>query len=175
MSTTTLSYPLKFIDSFRHTLKRLSPVMCEKINHMWNDERVLGELISARRGLKVYKILEPIVDFNTYLPSRVKRCMLETMGRILKSQLERSALYNNLCELTSNPDEWTYDFLKKHDFVSKYNYVKNIRRQTQKFIDKHNRLPASYHELVPKLRVGEFITMAPDDGQFIKNKGHIGI
>ncbi len=166
-----MSYPLKFIDSFRHTLKSLSPVMCEKINHMWNDERVLGELISGRRGLKVYKILEPIVDFNTYLPSRVKRCMLETMGRILKSQLERRALYNNLCGLTSNPIEWTYDFLKKHDFVSKYNYVKNIRRQTQKFIDEHKRLPASYHELVPNLRVGEFITMAPDDGQFIKIKG----
>jgi len=171
MSTTTLSYPLKFINSFSHTLKSLSPVMCEKINHMWNDERVLGELISGRRGLKVYKILEPIVDFNTYLPSRVKRCMLETMGRILKSQLERRALYNNLCGLTSNPDEWTYDFLKKHDFASKYNYVKNIRRQTQKFIDEHKRLPASYHELVPELRVGEFITMAPDDGQFIKIKG----
>ena len=171
MSTTTLSYPLKFIDSFRHTLKSLSPVMCEKINHLWNDESVLEELSSGRRGLKVYKILEPIVDFNTYLPSRVKRCMLETMGRILKSQLDRSALYNNLCGLTSNPDEWTYDFLKKHDLASKYNYVNNIRRQIQKFIDKHNRLPASYHELVPKLRVGEFITMAPDDGQFIKIEG----
>ena len=99
--------------------------MCEKINHMWNDERVLGELISARRGLKVYKILEPIVDFNTYLPPQgLKRCMLETMGRILKSQLERSALYNNLCELTSNPDEWTYDFLKKHDFCFKIQLCK---------------------------------------------------
>ncbi|NWH05988.1 ATP-binding protein [Desulfobacter latus] len=133
MSTTTLSYPLKFIDSFRHTLKSLSPVMCEKINHLWNDESVLEELSSGRRGLKVYKILEPIVDFNTYLPSRVKRCMLETMGRILKSQLDRSALYNNLCGLTLNPDEWTYDFLKKHDLASKYNYVNNIRRQIQKF------------------------------------------
>ena len=40
-----------------------------------------------------------------------------------------------------------------------------------KFIDKHKRLPASYHELVPKLGVGEFITMAPDDGQFIKIEG----
>jgi hypothetical protein len=138
---------------------------------MWNDESVLGELISGRRGLKVYKILEPIVDFNIYLPSRVKRCMLETMGRILKSQLERRALYNTLCGLTSNPDEWTYDFLKAQDFVLKYNYVKNIRRQTQKFIDEHNRFPASYHELVPKLRVGAFITMAPDDGQFIKING----
>ena len=58
MSTTTLSYPLKFIDSFRHTLKSLSPVMCEKINHLWNYESVLEELISGRRGLKVYKILE---------------------------------------------------------------------------------------------------------------------
>ena len=73
--------------------------------------------------------------------------MLETMGRILKSQLERIALYNTLCGLTSNPDEWTYDFLKAHDFVLKYNYVKNIRRQTQKFIDEHNRFPGVDHKM----------------------------
>ncbi|CAN2048161.1 transposase [Candidatus Magnetomoraceae bacterium gMMP-13] len=168
MRTTILSYPLKFTNNFSHTLKMLSSLMCESINEMWNSEAILEELSSGRKWLKVYKVLEPIVNFNNYLPSRVKRCMLETMGRILKSQLDRRALFNNLCALTSNPDKWTYEFLKKHGLTKKYNYIKNIRRQTQRFIDEHKKFPKSYHELVPKLHVGKFITLAPDDGQFIK-------
>ena len=168
-NNTILSYALRFDSKFKPGLRFLSRNMTRHVNLLWHDSHLCSFLLNDNRQF-VYKSLEAYKanNYNQYFPSRVKRSMLETEGRVLRSQIDKQELFNSLVKLSDKPKEWTFDFLKKHGLYKKRQYINNIRRQVTGFIKNNKRLPENYQELVPNFRIGNFITLAPDDNQFIK-------
>jgi len=132
---------------------------------------------------KAYKILEPMTPspWDTRIPSRVNRGILEVAGRILRTVNARRNLFDLLVQtFGQNPSTWSYKkLIEKHQIYIKSQYITNISEQTQNFFLAQGEYPKDFLQLqkFPTLHHA-MISYAPDDGQAIrmeKNNDHLNI
>jgi len=104
MTALTQVYPLKLpqdatlrgrLDNLRDLVTRASQRLLETL---WSDQWI--DTLAASRKKKAYKVInEQRVSLTTtkggavYLPSRIRRCIAEQVGRILRSQATRKNCY----------------------------------------------------------------------------------
>ncbi len=104
MTSLTLSYPLKFPQhtTLRHQLDMLRELALQAaqqlLEALWSDHWI--DALDSNRNNKAYKVVnEKRVILTTsqgkpvYLPSRIRRCIAEQVGRILRSQAIRKQCY----------------------------------------------------------------------------------
>jgi len=104
MTALILAYPLKLPQDVTlrqrlDTLRELAIRACQRLlETLWSDQWI--DTLVASRKKKAYKVInEQRVILTTpnegivYLPSRIRRCIAEQVGRILRSQTTRKNCY----------------------------------------------------------------------------------
>jgi hypothetical protein len=104
MTALTQAYPLKLPQgaTLRHQLDMLRELVMQAaqklLTELWSDHWI--DRLAASRKKKAYKVIdERRVSVTTpkgtavYLPSRIRRCIAEQVGRILRSQAKRKDCY----------------------------------------------------------------------------------
>ena len=110
MTSLTLSYPLKLPQdtTLRHQLDMLRDLVLHAAQQLlaalWSDHWV--DIPDSSRKKKAYKVInEQRVSLTTstgdtiYLPSRIRRCIAEQVGRILRSQAVRKQCYYDVLRI----------------------------------------------------------------------------
>jgi hypothetical protein len=93
----TLQQPLEYLKSLA---TKASTLLLEKL---WSDDWL--DRFATESKKKAYKVIgEQQVGVTAhghplYLPSRIRRCIAERVGRILRSQVERRACYRDVLQV----------------------------------------------------------------------------
>jgi putative transposase len=109
MTSLTHTYPLKLPK--QTTLRRQLDILRDLALHaahqlletLWSDHWI--DTIDSTRKKKAYKVIDEkrvILSFNgrvVYLPSRLRRCIAEQVGRILRSQAIRKQCYYDVLRI----------------------------------------------------------------------------
>lgn len=180
----TLSYPLAIRSEANHqiirTLLYAQAVTKKYLCHFYQRDTLdlLGD------GLKkAYKLLESRTPspWNTRIPSRVNRGILEVAGRILRTVNARRKLFDLLVQtFGQSPSAWSYKkLIEQQQIYIKSQYITNIAEQTKNFFLAQDEYPQDFLQLqtAPTLH-DPMITYAPDDGQAIrmeKNGDHLDL
>jgi transposase len=162
----------EYLDNLSYLVLSLSNTL---LDHYYTPE-VLAEI----KNEKFYKgniIPETInLDLNPeshlYLPNRFKRCLIQKVGEILKSQSKRRELFNLILPIIQDNPKIKYyqisEMLKKDKIFRKSTFVENIYESIDNFVSKNGRLPNDYFELTPKITVKRpVLNYGIDDGNMI--------
>ena len=197
MPRITQSYPLKLPQDpqFRQQLDWLFELGHQAAQHLlerlWSDTWV--ELVATSKN-KAYKVIgEAQVRLSEqggpplYLPSRIRRCIAEQVGRILRSQAKRRACYYDVLRVVHHTGvEGPLDKLVKTvgltlaKFQGRYYRWALIRQILRLFRQYYYRFGLDFSVLtqIPytqmvKPEIKAFIfPYAPDDGQVIRLTPH---
>jgi len=171
----------------KHSSQRL-------LEQLWSEEWLdildTAENSSNNKNKKVYKVIgekqvqiaSPSGD-SLYLPSRIRRCIAEQVGRILRSQVTRRKCYYDVLRLVQQTGiEGNLDTLVRTIaqtlvmLEGKYYRRALIRQALRKFRRYHYRLGLDlavltqipYTQMVKPLIWSFVLPFAPDDGQAIQ-------
>jgi len=139
----------------------------EVIAKFWNEE---GFSLLKKSG-EASSVIKRIVQKPENIPSRVYRNILENAGRIIRSQIERKEIFEELIERSVEEDFSIRKYVKE----TKRNLLlaENVSRQIEN-LKKKGELPDTYFQLSPpKFKGTVFLTSADDSiekGQFKKLK-----
>ena len=98
-----------------------------------------------------------------YLPSRIRRCILEVAGEILRSQHKRMELFYAIRGALKD-DEHGLDTVDEEDL----SLAISVRRNILNYVAREGRWPENFTDLgIPELK-SAFLTYSPDDGQAIE-------
>lgn len=198
----TQSYSLKIPQQreFRVQLDYLKDLIMQAGQHLlkrlWSEEWLDNLETSSKKAYKVIgeQQVQLIHDNQPfYIPSRIRRCIAEWVGRILRSQAERQKCYSDVLRIVQTTGlEGNLDSLVRIvaqtlvKFESKYYRRALIRQSLRTFRRYHYRLGLDlivltripYTQMV-KPNIWSFILpYAPDDGQAIQltcNKDELAI
>lgn len=191
MNSQVLSYPFKLgqvpeIQIGSRYLLELTQEVTQLILEQFWTERWIDQLgVSSKKAYKVLdekQISQLVETQGLYLPSRIKRCITESAGRIIRSQYERRECFNDvkpIIELLGVDGE--LDVLVRHvvwtlQFTQGKYYKWQLIRQTLRLfrrwelgysVDPHS---LAYSHLVKPRFHNLMFTLAPDDGQVLKIK-----
>jgi IS605 OrfB family transposase len=197
----TVSYPLKLPQSalLNHPIRYLQQITLllssELLDLLWSKQTLdlfqqsSSSSSSSGAKLKSYKILEESVVQQTrtgaqlYLPSRMKRALLEQVGRVIRSQVKRRECWNDVLKVVQLTGlEGNLDKLVKTVFLTLgllhgkfYKYVlirqhlRTLRRYYYKTgVDVQLLQSLDYTQFV-RPRIRRFIIpYAVDDGQIFR-------
>ena len=202
MNQNTQSYPLKLPqhEELRVQLDYLREISLQAgkqlLKRLWSEKWL--EILRASTK-KAYKVIgEQQVQLihqgqPLYLPSRIRRCVAEWVGRILRSQAERQRCYSDVLRIVQITGvEGPLDSLVKLvaqtlvNFEGKY-YRRALIRQTLRTFRRYyfklgldlgvlTRIP--YTDMVKPTIWSFILPYAPDDGQAIqltRNKDEIAV
>jgi len=179
------------VDNLYELGKNSSQQLLERLwSEEWLDTLDTSELLGKSKKKKVYKdIGEKQVKITSsnnesiYLPSRIRRCIAEQVGRILRSQITRRKCYYDVLRLVQQTGiEGNLDRLVRiiaQTLVmleGKYYRRALIRQVLRTFRRHHYRLGLdlailsmiSYTEMVKPVIWSFVLPFAPDDGQVIQ-------
>jgi uncharacterized Fe-S radical SAM superfamily protein PflX len=112
MTSLTQAYPLKLPQdaTLRHQLELLRELALhaaqQLLEALWSDHWI--DTMDATRKTKAYKMIdEQRVSLTlkgrvVYLPSRIRRCIAEQVGRILRSQAIRKRCYFDVLRIVQH-------------------------------------------------------------------------
>jgi hypothetical protein len=138
------------------------------LGHYWSLEGL--EKVAAHSG-QIWKLFDTEMSRpeDVYIPSRPWRCILESAGRILRSQVERKRIFEHLLPLfggeAKNAARKLYEEFKAEGNPEKFGYLLNVAEQLAEFYAEYERLPQDFFEFQRKPEPKRFTyTLAPDDG-----------
>ena len=115
MTSLTLAYPLKLPQdaTLRHQLDMLRDLVMQAaqklLTELWSDHWIDTLVSTCKKTKKAYKVInEQRVTLTSsnghvvYLPSRIRRCIAEQVGRILRSQATRKQCYYDVLRVVQN-------------------------------------------------------------------------
>ncbi|SHJ44805.1 RNA-guided endonuclease InsQ/TnpB family protein [Desulfofundulus thermosubterraneus] len=166
--TTSVRLPNEFVGPVK-TLVALGLKLQEQaLRHYWSLEGL--EKVAAHSG-QIWKLLDAEMSRpeDVYIPSRPWRCILESAGRILRSQAERKRIFEHLLPFfaggAKNAARKLYEEFKAEGNPEKFGYLLNVAEQLAEFYAGHERLPQNFFEFQRKPEPKRFTyTLAPDDG-----------
>ncbi len=165
----TLTYEVtlpRFLWKHLHKLFELGRVeVNHMINYLWNEE---GFSLLKKKG-EASAILKEVINRPSYLPSRVFRNILECAGRIIRSQIERKEMFEELLKHSVRENFNLRKYIR--DTGKNLLLAENVLRQIEN-LKKRGEFPESYFQLkAPKFNGDIFLTSADDsvkNGQFKK-------
>jgi putative transposase len=192
MTTVTQAYPLKLPQetTLRHQLDMLRDLVLhaaqQLLEELWSDHWI--DTLDATRKKKTYKVIDErrvtltLKGQVVYLPSRIRRCIAEQLGRILRSQAIRKQCYYDVLRIVQLTGvEGNLDSLVRTvaltlaNFEGKY-YRWALIRQTLRMFRRYYQLGLDLSLLqqfpyaaVVKPHIRSFVLpYSPDDGQAIQ-------
>ena len=166
--TTSIRLPDEFVGPVKNLTALGMKLQEQALGHYWSPEGL--ERVAAHSG-QVWKLLDTEMSRpeSVYIPSRPWRCILESAGRVLRSQAERKHIFEHLIPLFTGGAKDTarklYEELKSEGSQEKFGYLLNVAEQLAEFYVEHERLPQNFFEFQRKPEPKRFTyTLAPDDG-----------
>lgn len=166
--TTGLRLPDEFVGPVKNLTALGLKLQEQALERYWSREGL--QRVAAHSG-QMWKLLDAEMPRSeeAYIPSRPRRCILESAGRILRSQAERKRIFELLMPLfngrAKDAAKELYEELKEEGDQEKYGYLLNVAEQVAEFYSEHERLPRDFFELQRKPEPKRFAyTLAPDDG-----------
>lgn len=166
--TTSIRLPDAFVGPVKNLTALGMKLQEQVLGCCWTHEGL--EKAAAHTG-QIWKLLD--TEFSRpdglYIPSRSWRCVLESAGRILRSQAERKRAYECLLPFftggAKSAAKQLYEELKSAGSPERYGYLLNVAEQLANFYARHDRLPQDFFEFQRKPEPKRFTyTLAPDDG-----------
>ena len=166
----TLTYDVtlpKFLWKYLHRLfEENKHLTNEVINKLWNES---GFSLLKGKG-KASAVLKGIIERPKDIPSRIHRNVLEGVGRIIRSQIDRKEIFEELIELAKDENFDVKRYVKETG--RNLSFVENVFNQVKNLKEKGRML--SYSQLSSSYFKGNvFLTSADDsvgNGQFKKLK-----
>ncbi len=166
--TTGIRLPNEFVGPARNLAALGLKLQEQVLERCWSPEGL--EKAAAHSG-RIWKLLDGELSRpqDLYVPSRPWRCVLESTGRILRSQAERRRIFERLLPLFSGGANGAArklcEELKAEGGPEKFGYLLNVAEQMAEFYAEHGRLPRDFFEFQRKPEPKRFTyTLAPDDG-----------
>lgn len=166
--TAGIGLPNEFVGPARNLAALGLKLQEQALEKYWSPEGL--EKVAAHSG-RIWKLLD--TEFSrpqeVYIPSRPRRCILESAGRILRSQAERKRIFERLLPLFSGGANGAakklYEEFKAEGNPEKFGYLLNVAEQLAEFYAEHERPPRDFFEFQGKPEARRFTyTLAPDDG-----------
>lgn len=166
--TTGIRLPSEFVGPLKNLVALGLKLQERALERYWSREGL--EKVAAHPG-QIWKLLDAEMSrpAEIYVPSRPWRCVLESAGRILRSQAERKRIFELLMPLfngkVKDAAKELYEKLKEEGSQEKFGYLFNVAEQVAEFYAGHERLPQDFFELQKRPEPKRFTcTLAPDDG-----------
>ncbi len=166
--TTSMRLPDEFVLPVKNLTALGMRLQKQALEHYWSPEGL--EKVAAHSG-QVWKLLDTEMPRpeGVYVPSRPWRCILESAGRILRSQAERKRIFEHLLPFFTggarNAVVRLHKELKAGGSPEKFGYLLNVAEQLAEFYAEHERLPQNFFEFQRKPEPKQFTyTLASDDG-----------
>jgi hypothetical protein len=103
MSSIHLSLPLRLPDEERERYNRLDTLTTQTanilINQYWTPDHLTEVNDSSHQAWKYFDEHEAFEGFDTYLPSRYKRCLLQKVGETLRSHADKRDAFQTIKSL----------------------------------------------------------------------------
>ncbi|WP_240756912.1 transposase [Natronorubrum bangense] len=175
MSSTHLSLPLRLPDEERERYNRLADLTTQTANTLiqqyWTPDYLTEINESSYQAWKYFDEQEAFEQFDIYLPSRYKRCLLQKVGETLRSHADKREAFQTVKPLL--PDHkirrihtrriknrlWESD-----EFLSS-GYVDLLIDQLNAYYNVHGTYPATYFDFqeCPEYSSG-VLPYSADDG-----------
>lgn len=177
---TTLSLPVP-VEDRNSGASRLSELVVNVSNTVlekyWSPEHLEGIQSHRSELAKYFGDVEPFEGIEKYLHSRIRRCILDRVGRVLQSQAERKAAFEAIqTELPNHKIRRVHRRILKETLWSGEAYLKagdidGLLDHLNAFYDVHGRYPQKYFEFqnCPEISKG-VLPYANDDGQLLEYK-----
>ncbi|MFQ6067248.1 MAG: hypothetical protein ACE5K3_08230 [bacterium] len=142
----TLTYPIAIRqgqEAIKKLLKKVQGIENEMLLQLWGEE-ILSLLSASCRDVdsgRAWKVLENKgVTISREIPSRIRRGILEIVGRNLRQQADRKEMFDSLTSISKEPEKWDYKLLVKNKSLYKKSaYIVNLSEQVSNFVKKEGR------------------------------------
>lgn len=175
MSSTHLSLPLRLPNEERERYTRLATLTTQTANDLihqyWTPDHLTGIRESSYQAWKYFDEQEVFGEFDIYLPSRYKRCLLQKVGETLRSHADKRDAFQTVKPLL--PDHKIRrihtrrikDQLWGAEEYLSSGYVDLLINQLNAYYDAHGIYPTTYFDLqdIPEYSTG-VLPYAADDG-----------
>ena len=170
-----LSLPIRLPDEDAERLERLATLTRRVATHVlkdhWTPAHLDGIADSSHQAWKYFDEHEPFEELDLYLPSRVRRCILQKVGETLRSHADRRDAFQSIQNVL--PDHKIRRIHRRRikdqlwddgDYLSS-GYVDNLIDQLTSYYDRHGRYPDMYFEIqdCPAYNKG-VLPFSADDG-----------
>lgn len=166
--TTGVRLPSDFIEPVKNLTALGVKLQEQALENYWSQEGL--RKVAAHSG-QIWKLLDTELSRpqEVYVPSRPWRCILESAGRILRSQAERKCIFEHLLPLftsgAKSAAKKLYEEFKAEGNQEKFGYFLNVAEQLAEFYAEHERPPRDFFEFQRKPEPKRFTyTTSPDDG-----------
>lgn len=166
--TTSLRLPDELVEPLKNLTALGFKAQEQVLEGYWSYE---GLEAAASSSGKAWKFLDTELSRpqDVYIPSRVWRSILESVGRILRSMAERKRIFELLLPCfngkAKDAAKKLYDLLKDDGKQEKFGYLFNVAEAMANFYAEHERLPQDFFELQRKPEPEKFtFTTSADDG-----------
>lgn len=152
-----LSLPLRLPHEDHQRYERLATLTRSVANHVLSDHWTLSHLDGVQehpyQAWKYFDEHEAFAAFDLYLPSRIRRCILQKVGETLRSQADRRTAYLSIQHVL--PDHKIRRIHRrriKHqlwadsDYLTS-GYVNILIEQLNSYYDRHGHFPETYVEM----------------------------
>jgi len=152
-----LSLPIRLPDEDADRFKRLATLTHRVATHVledhWTPEHLDGIADTSHQAWKYFDEHEPFEGLDLYLPSRVRRCILQKVGETLRSHADRRDAFQSIRDVL--PDHKIRRIHRRPikdqlwddgDYLSS-GYVDILIDQLNSYYDRHGTYPDTYLEM----------------------------
>lgn len=183
MTSTYLSLPVRLPVEDQLQYNRLGDLTKRVANHViqryWTPAHLSGISESAYQALNYFDERQAFSTLDLYLPSRIKRCLLQKVGETLRSHADKRDAFQTIRSIlpthkirrihTRQIKETLWD---AGDYLSS-GYVDSLIGQLNAYYDRHGEYPESYFDVqdCPEYERGVLPYSAddgPTNGQAVK-------
>ncbi len=162
----------------------VQPATEQLLERIWSNTYL--ELLGANSGIKAYKYIPEseihlsLEEQPVYFPSRIRRCIAEAAGEIIRSQYKRKQCFEVVREviqsinlkqdLTTLVQQVAYTLEKFYNQKFKWNMIRQILQMIRRWVLKYkvDIWSLDYVMLVKPKAIKHFLTYGPDDNQAVK-------
>jgi len=152
-----LSLPIRLPDENTDRFERLASLTQRVANHVledhWTPVHLDGIADSSHQAWKYFDEHESFEEFDLYLPSRFRRCILQKVGETLRSHADRRLAFQSIQNVL--PDHKIRRIHRRRikdqlwddgDYLSS-GYVDILINQLNSYYDHHGTYPDTYFEM----------------------------
>ena len=162
----------------------VQPATEQLLDQIWSNAYL--ERLGINPGIKAYKSIpesEVYLVLNqqsVYFPSRMRRCIAEAVGEIIRSQYKRKLCFEAITTVLQSIDlkqdlntlvqQVAYTLEKFYNQKFKWNMIRQILQLIRRWVLKYKLdiLNLEYINLVKPKACKNFLTYGPDDNQVLK-------
>lgn len=153
-------------------LNKLTKKLTNKLLKKYWNKKTLKNIKNTQRAYKHFNEQKAFENIELYLPSRFKRCILEKVGRILKSQSARYHIFqitkNTIKQnkpINRTKKDKIKEKIKQNEKYLDFLLVDKIIKEMNKYYKKHGNHPTSFFDLQKIPKNDNNLPYSADDGK----------